>query len=270
MGANDYIPKPFNADITRARVRTHVELKRSNDRRKSMIDELQNAQRMQESFYRIVSHDLKGPLTNIRMAQSILRELTEDNPSVSEILDNVDVTVQDMQEMIRMFLDVSALQSGKLQTYITTVNAHSEFIAATERLMYVAERKNVTLEVEPTNLCVAADARLLGQILTNLVSNALKFSPEGATVRMWTEIERDYVVLCVSDQGPGVPLAEQPFLFQMFRQLSTRGEGMDAGHGLGLWIVSQLGELMHGYVGYRPAPTGGSIFEISLPYTKCP
>ncbi len=266
LGANDYIQKPFSVEIARARVRTQVEFKQMNDRRKLMIDELQAAQRVQENFYRIVSHDLKGPLTNIRMAQSILREILGDDPRVNDILDSVDVTVQDMQEMILLFLDVAALQTGKLQTNIVAVHVGDELRSAAERLAFVAEKKGVRIDVAPSNESALADPRLLGQILGNLVSNALKFSPEDSSISLWAENDGAFIVLCVSDQGPGIPEADRPYLFQMFRQLSTRPDtNSDAGHGLGLWIVCQLVELMGGEVTHRNAPSGGSVFMVALP-----
>jgi len=268
LGANDYIPKPFSVEIARARVRTQIELKQMNDRHKQLIDELRTAQRMQERFYRIVSHDLKGPLTNIRMAQSILRDILEDDPTINEILDSVDVTVQDMQEMIRLYLDAASLQAGKLQTHLVSLDVRDELHAAAERLAFVAEKKGVRIEIAPLDhpQIVIADARLLGQVLGNLISNALKFSPDGGVVRLWTEGDAASIVLCVSDQGPGIPDSERQYLFQMFRQLSTRAEGgSDNGHGLGLWIVRQLVEMMNGQVAHRHHPEGGSVFMVALP-----
>lgn len=238
LGANDYIGKPFSVEIARARVKTHVELKRMSDRRKQMIAELQEMREVQESFFRIVSHDLKGPLTNIRLGHSILRDTLSDQPDTLSLLDNLEMTVQDMQEMIRLFLDVSALQSGKLGVQYEPVSARDVLIHAAERMRFVAEKKGIKIAVLGAAGYAHADPRLLGQAVQNLLTNALKFSPAGSTVQLWGEVEEDAVVLHVLDEGPGIPPAERAHLFEMFRQLSTRSTQGENGHGLGLWICA--------------------------------
>ncbi len=268
LGANDYIGKPFSVEIARARVKTHVELKRMSDRRKQMIAELQEMREVQESFFRIVSHDLKGPLTNIRLGHSILRDTLSDQPDTLSLLDNLEMTVQDMQEMIRLFLDVSALQSGKLGVQYEPVSARDVLIHAAERMRFVAEKKGIKIAVLGAAGYAHADPRLLGQAVQNLLTNALKFSPAGSTVQLWGEVEEDAVVLHVLDEGPGIPPAERAHLFEMFRQLSTRSTQGENGHGLGLWIVRQLTELMGGRVTYTPLQEGGSMFNLILPMSE--
>lgn len=268
LGANDYIGKPFSVEIARARVKTHVELKRMSDRRKQMIAELQEMREVQESFFRIVSHDLKGPLTNIRLGHSILRDTLSDQPDTLSLLDNLEMTVQDMQEMIRLFLDVSALQSGKLGVQYEPVSARDVLIHAAERMRFVAEKKGIKIAVLGAAGYAHADPRLLGQAVQNLLTNALKFSPAGSTVQLWGEVEEDAVVLHVLDEGPGIPPAERAHLFEMFRQLSPRSTHGENGHGLGLWIVRQLTELMGGQVTYTPPQEGGSMFNLILPMSE--
>jgi len=268
LGANDYIGKPFSIEVARARVKTHVELKRSSDRRKQLIAELQELRDVQDSFFRIVSHDLKGPLTNIRLGHSILRDTLSEHPDTLSLLDNLEMTVQDMQEMIRLFLDVSALQSGKLSVQYEPVSARDVLVNAAERMRFIAEKKNIAIDVVGAAGFAHADPRLLGQAVQNLLTNALKFSPPGSRVQLWGEIEDDTVVLHVLDEGPGIPAAERSHLFEMFRQLSTRSTQGENGHGLGLWIVRQLTELMGGRVAYTPIQQGGSMFSLFLPMSE--
>lgn len=265
LGANDYLPKPVNMHIARARVKTQIQLKRINDKHKRVIDELQSAQTMQENFYRIVTHDLKGPLTNMRLAQTILRDMLDGDDQTNLILDNVDMTLDDMQEMIRMFLDVSALQNGALQTNIQCLATEDCIHGVIERIALIAHKKNIHIEASQLDGYLMGDARLLNQILTNLVTNALKFSKAGTSISLWAEHNTKWVTLHVADQGPGISASEQARLFQIFGTLSPRPTEGESSHGLGLWIVRQLVELQGGSVSYYTPESGGSVFYVKLP-----
>ncbi|MEP7290945.1 MAG: response regulator, partial [Chloroflexota bacterium] len=122
LGANDYVTKPLDADITRARISTQIALKNAVDDRQQMISQLKFTQEMQENFSRIVSHDLKGPLTNIRMAQFMLRDILRENSEASSILDNMDATLNGMVDMVRMFLD--AMDSQQLEPNLERLEVH--------------------------------------------------------------------------------------------------------------------------------------------------
>ena len=129
-----------------------------------------------------------------------------------------------------------------------------------------AQRKHITIQFEGGEHAVVADARLFSQIMSNLVSNAVKYSPRGSTVSVWVE-ERDeqLVRICIADQGPGVPDAERGRLFRMFGKLTARPTGGESSTGLGLWIVKTLTEALNGEVGVECPPAGGSVFYIELP-----
>lgn len=263
-GANDYITKPLDTAVVRARVGTQLALKRAADQRKQIIAQLKSTQEMQESFTRIVSHDLKGPLTNIRMAQFMLRDILRDNDEAKHILDNMDVTLNGMIELIRTFLD--AMDSQQLEPKITIVQAHDLIYEVVEQYRMGAEHKQITLTMRDCDMWVQADERLLRQILTNLVSNAVKFSSANTQTRVWCEPCPDGMIrICVGDEGPGIPLHDRDKLFVMFGKLTPRPTGGETSTGLGLWIVKQLTELQHGRVGVEHPADGGSVFWVELP-----
>jgi len=263
LGAADYITKPLDADVLRARVSTQLSLKRSDDERKQTITQLKFTQEMQENFTRIVSHDLKGPLTNIRMAQFMLRDILRDNVEARSILDNMEVTLTGMIEMIRVFLD--AMDSQQLTPVIEPLDVHDLIVQVVEQYRYAAAHKQISLTMHDADRRALADERLLRQVLGNLVSNAVKFSPKGTEATVWTESRGDRMRICVADGGPGIPQAEQGKLFTMFSKLSTRPTGDESSTGLGLWIVRELTRLQHGEVGCDQPPEGGSLFWIELP-----
>lgn len=265
MGAHDYIAKPIHIDIVRARVKTQLTLKRLSDEHKRTIDELRIAQQMQDNFYRIVSHDLKGPLTNLRMAHFLLQDMVGGDEQFSTILNNVELSLNEMHDMIRVFLDVMMLQPGRVQVELDCLGVEEILQNVVQQYSLAAENKHIHIHLEPSDLCVLADNRLIHQMMGNLLSNALKFSYPDTTVTLWAEAEGDWLRLYVADQGPGIPAGESEKLFEMFSRLSTRPTGSESSTGLGLWIVKQLTEAQNGHVGFESPPDGGAIFWIEMP-----
>ncbi|MFN8449691.1 MAG: hybrid sensor histidine kinase/response regulator [Anaerolineae bacterium] len=263
LGANDYVTTPLDAEVVRTRVNTQLALRAAEDAHKQTLNQLKFTQEMQENFSRIVSHDLKGPLTNIRMAQFVLRDILHNNTEASGILDNMDITLNGMIDMIRVFLD--AMDSQQLEPQVKPVHAHDLIVQVVEQYRFAAERKQIRLEIRNSDHLLTADHKLLRQMLANLVSNAVKFSPPGTRVSIWTETHDDRVRICVNDQGPGILPEDQERLFLMFSKLSARPTGGETSTGLGLWIVKQLTELQGGQVGVDQPEEGGSRFWVELP-----
>ncbi len=262
-GANDYITKPLDPKIVRARVSTQIDLKRAQDEHQPTLTQLKFTQSMQENLTRIISHDLKGPLTNIRMAQFMLRDLLRGNTEVHNILDNMDVILNGMVEMLRTFLE--AMDTQRLEPKLEPLEIHDLIVEVIGQYRLMADRKRIRLQMHADDVRVIADQNLLRQVLTNLVSNAVKFSQPDTETIVWAETHGDTVRICVADGGPGIPPDEQWKLFNMFGKLSTRPTGGEISTGLGLWIVKGLTELMSGQVGVDQPAEGGSVFWIELP-----
>jgi signal transduction histidine kinase len=264
-GANDYITKPVNVDIVRARVQTQLQLKRLADENKRQIEELQIVQSMQDQFLRIVAHDLKGPLTNLRMAHYLLREMVGKKPDVAAVLDNVDTTLGDMHEMIRVFLDAATFQPGKFEAHVECFNADEGLIKLVEQYTLMAARKGIDIQYSPSDLLIEADPRLFSQVIGNLIGNAIKYAPFNTSVSLWTAVDDNIARVFVADQGPGIPASERGKLFTMFGRLSPRPTNGESSTGLGLWIVKTLAEAQGGRVGTDFPPDGGSIFYVEFP-----
>jgi len=128
-----------------------------------------------------------------------------------------------------------------------------------------ALRKNIRLEAHAITGTVQADVARFHQVLGNLVSNAIKYSPPDTTVQVWTECGDHCVSIYVADQGPGIPPSEQDRLFTQFGKLTPRPTGGEDSTGLGLWIVKHLVNLQKGDVGYMSRPEGGSTFWVRMP-----
>lgn len=265
-GANDYITKPIDLDVTLARVRTQIALKKLQDERKQTIVELKAVQEMKDRLLRMASHDLKGPLMNVRMAAALISETSRDCiPQGENLLNAIDSSVDTMQNVIKDFLDTAALQTGVLDLHLGAVvlDALVDEIVAEHKVN--AMRKNIAVSVHDIGGTIYADEARFRQALGNLVSNAIKYSPRETTVSIWAECQGEKLGVFVADQGPGIPVQEQNKLFTQFGKLSPRPTGGESSTGLGLWIVKHLVTIQNGDVGYETLPEGGSMFWIQMP-----
>lgn len=264
-GANDYIPKPIDVDETQARVDTQVTAKQMNDERKRVIRQLEAAQEMKDRLLRIASHDLKAPLANIRMAEYILRDFVGQDAMGNEVLDAMVETVNGMTQVIEEFLDMAACQSGKIEVNLQLLPVANVINETILNYQVTALHKDIAVETGRLDGVVVADKSRLSQVMNNLVSNAVKYSPKNTTIRVWTEATPEHVRIHVADQGPGIPMNEREKLFKEFSKLSSRPTGGESSSGLGLWIVKHLVTLQKGEVGVECPPDGGSIFWVELP-----
>jgi signal transduction histidine kinase len=137
----------------------------------------------------------------------------------------------------------------------------------TRQYNFVAERKQIELHMPTAPGVICADRQRTAQVLNNLISNAIKYSPRGSTVTIWAEEHEQSVHILVADQGPGIPAEERIRLFTQFGKLTTRPTEGENSTGLGLWIVKHLVTLQNGKVGFQCPPEGGSIFWVEFPST---
>jgi signal transduction histidine kinase len=268
QGANDYLIKPSHPDIMRARVRVLVELKRLYDENQEAVRSMAHTQAIQDTFLRVVSHDLKNPLNNLRTALYLLRDMLPNNPTADQIMHQADVTLNDMISMIKTFLDVARLQAGTtgsvdISLHLINISDVIRNLVGQNRLS--ASGKHITIESDEIGGLVLADGRLITQALGNLLDNAIKFSSPHTTVVCSTVERQGWLHISIRDHGPGIPAAERDRLFEMFAKLSPRPTGSETSTGLGLWIVKQLVTLQGGRVGADFPDDGGSRFWIELP-----
>lgn len=265
IGANDYITKPIDPEVTLARIQTQMTLKLMQDERKQAINELQAAQEMKDHLTRIASHDLKGPLMNARMVASLLRRHETEIPTAPKWLDALDASLDNMQTVIEDFLDTAPLYNSQLDATLIRVPVETVVKNLIKQYQVHAAHKQIALEMLDCTGQILADPARFAQALGNLISNAIKYSPFNSSVRIWTTQEHGQVYVCVADEGPGIPLDEREKLFTQFGKLSTRPTDGESSTGLGLWIVKHVVNLQGGETGVECPPEGGSVFWIQMP-----
>lgn len=265
-GANDYIPKPIDVSLVEARIKTQLKLKAVYDLQTMANDRLREADSLKTRLLSIASHDLKSPLSNIGLAETLLREMVDtSDPIVVQILDTVKTTVDNMNHLIVEFLDMAELQSGMSEAELEPLDVQTVVDDVIGRHQFHAKEKASTILTGCNDVKVMADASRLPQVLSNLVSNALKYSPANSEINIVTHLQDGDCIIEVIDQGPGIPKGEQNKLFTEFGKLSTRPTANESSTGLGLWIVKQMIELMSGEVGVYCPEDGGSVFWVKLP-----
>ncbi len=254
-GGVDYITKPIEHEEALARIRTHLALR-------SLRRELQAQLALAENFMRIASHDLRNPLYLMMLAGELARRTPGlPEPAARHVAGMIESAAQ-MRRIIDTFLKIRSATGGVAQADLTPLAR-----AALDQQAPSAERKAITLrsELAPDLPLAAVDSTHVYQAITNLLSNALKFTPPGGTVTLRSLAAGSRVRLEVADSGPGVPVAERAQLFTEGARLSPRPTGGEDSHGLGLAIVKQLLTTQGGAVGAEFPAEGGSVFWFELP-----
>lgn len=268
LGANDYITKPVDVSVVIARVKTQLTVKRLLDERKKTIVELEKAETLRSQLFRIASHDLKTPLNNIRMAEHLLRKSIPESKDTEQMLDTIRLTVTSMSGIITNFLDMVELQTGNINFKLKPIELKDVIFNVLTQYEIAADKKKIKLTMGDIEGWVTADAARMIQVVSNLVSNALKYSPHETEVNVYTEMKNGMGYIYVKDQGPGIPESDRDQLFTEFGKLSTLPTGGESSTGLGLWIVKHLMTAQRGQAGVDFPESGGSLFWVAAP--ECP
>ena len=264
-GADNCLVRPFTEEVISARVAALLKIKRSIGQVRTQSDALAQAKMNPLQICRMASHDLRSMLSNISLAEAIMRDSIPDGRlEMKQSLKVIRLMVDNMEELITNYLDVIEMHSGQLRFSLKPTNLRDVVQNVVGQFAFAADKKDIKIQVSAAEGWVLADGPRLVQVLGNLVSNAIKYSPYQSTVNIYTARENAYCRINVEDQGPGIPPQDRDRLFQQFGKLSTRATGGESRTGLGLWIVKQLIEAQEGTVGAEFPPSGGSRFWIAL------
>lgn len=216
-------------------------------------------------FLGIAAHDLKNPLSVILGSAEVALMLKDQN-QVNKLLGNIRGAAARMRDLISNLLDVNAIEQGHFTSKLEPCDLNALVQQSVENNLPAAAKKDIHIRVGTSEgLWARADLTATLQILDNLISNALKYSPPNATVYLHTLPEANHVLVVVRDEGPGISEADQKKLFQKFTRLSARPTGGESSTGLGLAIVKRLAEAMSGTIQCQSALGTGSTFTLRLP-----
>ncbi|MBA3859990.1 MAG: hypothetical protein C0507_24025 [Cyanobacteria bacterium PR.3.49] len=231
------------------------------------VTELRAVEKLKEKFVAIVSHDLRAPITSVGISLNLLSDGKRGNvsPGALSILKRAESSLSTLTILVNELLDLEKLESGKISLNSSVVNVRDVCLGSIETLRGMAKLAKVELELADVDCTVWADQLRLTQALTNLISNAIKFSEKNGTVRIEPILTENDIEVQVIDQGPGVPDEDKLLIFDKFKQSSTKSNLQTKSSGLGLTIVKAIAQAHNGSIGVKDAPAGGSIFFIKIP-----
>lgn len=292
LGADDFIDKPIRPEDVHVRIAVHRRLKQTRDNAlwafhktnqaiKSLYkdlerknEKLKELDQLKSEFVATVSHELRTPLAIIRQGVSLFQRkvLGDINEKQSEALTDVLENVDRLVKIINDLLDIAKLESGKIEIRKSVVDP-SEFLPKIiKEFRLKAEAKGIIIEEQmASNLPkVEGDWNKLIQVMTNLLGNAVKFTPQNGRIIVGAKETAGMVRVSISDNGRGISKEDMPRLFSKFQQFGrTSGPG-EMGTGLGLAISKEIVKLHGGQIWAESEPDKGSTFYFTVPKFESP
>ncbi|MDM9385568.1 ATP-binding protein [Chlorogloeopsis sp. ULAP01] len=262
-GADDYLIKPFSAQELITRVNTHLQM---GQLRSEALHQERTTSRMKDKLLAEVSHELNAPLVAILGWTRLLRSSTPNPTMLMKALETIERNATVQAKLIRDLLDISRITAGKTNLDLQCVALESIVGHAIATVRQSLETKEICLECicEPLSITVQGDPERLQQIVLNLLTNAIKFTPQGGRIEVRLHILQNQAQIVVSDNGKGISAEFLPHVFDIFCQSeSSHSKG---GLGLGLAIAHHLVELHGGtIIAESPGVGGGATFTVNLP-----
>ncbi len=231
------------------------------------VSERREVERLKKEFVSTVSHELRTPLTSIRGSLTLLSVgalggLPEQAMKVVHIAERNTIR---LIGLINDILDIEKLEAGKMDMVFQDVDITSVLERSVESVKTFADNNGVLLEMVPSHIHVNADGDRLVQVIVNLMSNACKFSPKGATVTVRVDEIPNWIEVKVIDRGRGIPAKFKNLLFQRFQQVEASDAKRKGGTGLGLAICKGIIEAHGGTIGVDSEEGKGSVFWFRIP-----
>lgn len=276
VGGVDYITKPFQVEEVLARVenqltlrRLQIDLQQAKAEALRALEQEKELNRLKTEFVSMISHDFRSPLTSIRGFSELLRQTASPGkqmlpPEVQErYFEKIDGAIDHMLNLLDEVLLIGSLESGKARYEPIAI----DLLDFCQELVEVLQVNTAQHQIKliHTNVCELAqiDPTLLRQILTNLISNAMKYSPNGGIIEFRLDCQDDWATFEIQDQGIGIPADNQLHLFETFYRCSNVGSVK--GTGLGLAVVKRCVDAHHGKISIDSTEGIGTTVTVSLP-----
>ena len=282
LGAVDYILSPIRPEILRSKVKVFVELFLLQQQTRVMTDErvalaraeaarktAEEANRRKDEFIAMLSHELRNPLAPIRAAIHVIRRLAPPEPKLTLASDMIERQVGQLVRLVEELLDVSRIGTGRINLRKEQIDLAKVVAQGIETARPLIDLRKQTLEVSvPTAppVWLSGDFVRLGQVISNLLNNAAKYTPEGGRLSITATASEGEALITVRDNGLGIEAELLPRVFDLFVQGDRSLDRREGGLGLGLTLVRNLVEQHHGRVeAYSEGPGKGAMFKVFLP-----
>jgi signal transduction histidine kinase len=273
-GAEDYLAKPFNPTLLKARIGACLEKKRGRDRENVLFQQLQenykrlqDVERLRDDMRNMIVHDLRTPLTAVIVGVDMLEKHGALNESQRELMTLAAGGGRTLLAMVNDLLDVEKMESGSAQLQRVELTADALVAEALEQVSALAQEAHTALITEIASGLphFSGDEKQLTRTLVNLIGNAIKFTP-GGTVTVIASADAENIRFAIRDTGIGIPHAAFDRIFEKFGQLDSRR----AGTGLGLAFCKLAVEAHGGHIQVESTPAAGSTFSFSIPLLANP
>ena len=236
------------------------------------ITALKQGEALKSEFVSMVAHEIKSPLNSILMQLQVVIDglAGQVTDKQHEILTRSSDKIKSLTELATELLDIAKIESGLINQEREVLNLSS---LSREQLLFFRDRareKSLQLDFDPSpeKLCILGNRNNVEEVVANLISNAIRYTPEGGDIRVWTEEKDDLALLHVSDTGLGIPADEIPHIFDRFYRVKNEKTRFINGTGLGLAIVKQIVEAHHGSIQVKSDLDGGSRFTVRWPRSE--
>lgn len=271
LGAVDYITKPFNKEELISRIKTHLELKFARDELKNITTHLYELNSIKDKMFSVIGHDLRSPVGSIKMMLDLLSNNLEkyDLHQLRENIGLLSKTTDEVFSLLENLLWWARTQSGNLSVIPEDIELKSMLSS-----LYYLNKTSLNLKnIEFINsvdeqVSVFADMNMLKTVLRNLISNAIKFTPNGGKIIISCTETDDLVCINVADTGIGIPENVVANLFNEKYQFTSPGTNMESGSGLGLILCKNFVVANNGTISVESEQGKGSLFKIFMPKGK--
>ncbi len=247
----------------------HAEVQRQKLEIENKNDELLALNMEKNNLIGIVAHDLRSPLNQIKGLVAIVKISTDPaNTEVLRYIDLMDKSTTRLNEMIAKILDVEAIESKKLNLTIENINLSLLLKSLVDRYIMNARQKHIEIFCTLENdIFAQVDKGYVEQVLENLLTNALKFSPSFRNVYVSLGTKEDRAIAEIKDEGPGFSEEDKKKLFGKYQKLSARPTANETSTGLGLSIVKKFVDAMNSKIWCESTAGNGAIFYVSFPFS---
>jgi len=268
-GARDYIRKPVDRTELMARVRAAISNKRILEKLENSNQELMRLCQMKDEFLSMVSHDVRAPLNSIVGFSDFLLEgkMGDLNEKQQRMIEVIKKSARAQLSLVENLLEVARLNSGRINLKLRKADLSGIAQECWEGLKPNADKKNIEFVFTAASQAamVMVDDMRICQVVNNLITNAIKFTPRGGRVEVSVLLADNGPTLSVKDNGPGVPEEERSRLFNRFEQTRIKSTSGESGFGLGLAIVKNIVEMHNGNVWLESRFGEGAEFFVCLP-----
>jgi PAS domain S-box-containing protein len=234
------------------------------------ITERRAIETMKNEFISIVSHELRTPLTAIRGSLGLLATgALNNNPQrMQRLIEIASIDTERLVRLVNDILDLERLESGKVILVKEFCDIEILIKQSVEAIRLLAEKDNITLSILPISAQIWAAPDSIIQVLANLLSNAIKFSPANSAISVFVEVQDEWILFKIKDQGRGIPSDKLELVFRRFQQVDASDSRSKGGTGLGLAICQSIVEQHGGNIWVESVLGSGSVFYFTLPISE--